>query len=170
MFKRKEGQALRNVLMALENSGCRPGELRQARVRDWQDELGAIFYPRNDERTKNHKDRIILFTGEAATMIKGLIQGKKPNDYIFTTWLGVPYGEKSIIHSIKAVAKRLGYNHIIPYSYRHTRITNMIKAGMSVDQIGAIMGNTPEIIRKHYSHLFADMGHLRELVEKFNNT
>jgi site-specific recombinase XerD len=53
------------------------------------------------------------------------------------------------------------------YSYRHTWATEMLKAGMDVDTLALLMGNSAAIIRQHYSHLLADKQGLREKLERF---
>jgi hypothetical protein len=59
---------------------------------------------------------------------------------------------------------------LTPYSYRHALATAWLKAGRSIDQLAAIMGNTPNIIRHHYSHLLGDARGLRAELEKFRQS
>ena len=40
-----------------------------------------------------------------------------------------------------------------PYSYRHTFATAWPEQGRSVDILAELLGNSPAVIRKHYSHL-----------------
>ena len=41
--------------------------------------------------------------------------------------------------------------------------------GMDVDTLASLMGNSPAVIRQHYSHLLADRQGLREKLERFRD-
>jgi integrase len=55
------------------------------------------------------------------------------------------------------------------YSYRHEAHTAYLEAGGSIDDLAAIMGNTPQVIRRHYSHLTDNPQRLRNLAEAFRS-
>ena len=50
---------------------------------------------------------------------------------------------------------------LTPYSYRHTFATAWLEQGRSVDILAELLGNSPAVIRKHYSHLLGDAENLR---------
>jgi integrase len=70
---------LRELVVCLESTGCRPGELLTATAADWDDRLGAlVFYAdtRRQAGEKRHKiagkdkDRRIFFAGEALDIMR----------------------------------------------------------------------------------------------------
>src|SRR5207253_6787644 len=65
------------------------------------------------------------------------------------------------------IQKKLEWETVTCYSYRHTYATELLKAGMDVDTLAHLMGNSPLVIRLHYSHLLADKRGLREKAERF---
>jgi integrase len=168
-------QTIRNVIIALENTGCRPCELIHATAADWDESLGAIVYYGDDRRRDDEfrhktagkaKDRVIYFTGAALEMMRSLIK-KHPAGPLFQTTRGGGYGEKSVSNGVRAIRERLGMPTLTPYSYRHTFATNWLKAGKPIEILAEILGNTPNTIRKHYSHLCGDRAAIRRQLEEF---
>ncbi len=165
---------LRPVIVCLENSGARPGELTAATAKDWDDALGALVYHadttrREDEfghKTSREKDRIIVFTGEALEIMRGLVAAH-PTGPLFRNRTGRPWTPTTIWERFKKLREQVGNPHLTPYSYRHTIATGLLKAGRSIDLVAALLGNTPNIIRHHYSHLLGDVQGLRAELEKF---
>jgi integrase len=51
----------------------------------------------------------------------------------------------------KTVLSELEIQYRSQYNTRHTFITNCLEAGISVVQIAKWVGNSPEIIMKHYA-------------------
>jgi len=90
-------QPIRRLIVALENTGARPGELSNATAGDWNDQLGAIVYYADDSRREDefaHKtsgkdiNRTIRFTGEALQMVRELVANRGKKDLLFPTRAG----------------------------------------------------------------------------------
>jgi integrase/recombinase XerC len=166
---------LRPLLVCLENTGARPGELISATAADWNGELGAlVYYPDTTRaagefghKTSKKKERVILFTGEALDAVRKLVAAR-PTGALFRTRLGHPWTGDALRERFQHLRGLIGANPLItPYSYRHVFATNWLKAGRSIDQLAALLGNTPTVIRHHYSHLLGDAQGLRAELEKF---
>lgn len=165
----------RALLIALENTGARPGELCGATAADWDDSRGAlVFYP---DRTRGegefrHKTagkdttRTILFTGPALEMMRGLVRDR-PAGPLFRAKHGGALGHKAVCKLFSGLRKRTGFPALTAYSYRHTFATRWLSSGRSVDLLAALLGNSPAVIRRHYSHLLADLDRLRGELEGF---
>jgi integrase len=167
--------AMRNLVIALENTGARPSELINATAKDWDDEAKAIVYYGDDRRrqddfrhktARHKKDRFIHFTGEALDMVRRLVK-ERPTGVLFPSSRGTPYGEKSVQSCFEAFRDRVGMPKLTAYSYRHTMATNWLLAGKSIDILAELLGNTPAIIRKHYAHLCSNRKALRQQLEEF---
>jgi integrase len=168
-------QTTRNIVIALENTGARPGELTAATAADWDDGLGAIVYYGDDRRRQDEfrhktagklKDRVINFTGEALTMMRELVK-KHQEGPLFRTNRGGGYAEKSVVQCFRALRERLKMPKLTPYSYRHTFATRWLLSGRSIDVLAELLGNSPNTIRKHYAHLCADRASIRRQLEDF---
>src|SRR5262249_42481315 len=152
--------------------GARPGELFAATAKHWDDALGALVYHPDATRqdgeyahktASKQKCRIIVFTGEALEVMRQLV-AKHPTGPLFRTRNGNPWTNSTLWPVFIKVRTS---PTVSPYSYRHTLATAWLKAGRSIDQLAAILGNTPTVIRHHYSHLLGDAQGLRSELEQF---
>ncbi len=174
-------RALRDFIIVLEATGCRPGELANATAAHFDPMLRAIVYrakPRDGgfrHKTANKgKDRRILLTGEALAIILRRIK-RYPRGPLFpktryanskhTGPLAQPWNNANIVHKFIRLADRLNLPHFTAYSYRHTMITRLLRAGMSVEKVAALMGNTPAVIHKFYDHVIKYTDELRAELE-----
>jgi hypothetical protein len=134
----------RPFLIALENTGARLQELAQATAKDWDDKLGAlVYYARPKKGEFSHKtsgkkkERVVFFTGEALAMMRELVR-RYPDGPLFRTGHrhkddpGPPrWRPKDIVKVFGGIRKKIG-TYVTAYSYRHTKHTNLLLAGMDV--------------------------------------
>jgi site-specific recombinase XerD len=52
--------------------------------------------------------------------------------------------------TLAAVFKRSGVQKAHAHRYRHTLATRLLEQGASFEQVADILGNSPEVVRKHY--------------------
>jgi integrase len=177
-------KAFRPFIVVLEATGARPGEMANATAADFDAALGAIRYHADSNRlahehrhkTAGHgKDRVIFLIGEALEIVKELVR-KRPRGPLFRTNKprrgdrgGEPNGWSSeeIVKQFTAIRKKTGIPELTAYSYRHTFATAWLEQGKPVDILASLMGNTPNVLRQHYSHLMGDTGNLRRQLEAF---
>jgi integrase len=168
------------VLTILENTGARPGEILHAEAKDFDTELGAFVYHGqvNEDGEWSHKTsrkgraRVIFLSGEALALVRELVKQYpagplfRPSQPCKRAWPG--WREKVLHRMFKKAREKHGLSpRLSMYSYRHTFATNWLKAGRSIDQLAELLGNTPEVIRKHYSHLCGDRKGLRDAFDSF---
>jgi integrase len=167
---------LRHILMALENTGARPEEIVAATAADWNDDLGALVYLPDDRRlpdsyshknARKGKDRVIFFTGPALDMMRQLVR-ERPSGPLFRNRRGTAWRVGKLDERFQRLRDKFGAKVVTPYSYRHTWITNALNAGMPMVHVAELVGNTPEIIARHYSHVDANKKHLRGLAEQLH--
>lgn len=168
----------REFVLCLENTGCRPGELLKATAAAWHDELGALVYYGARRRRKGeagHKtdkkdsDRRIFFSGEALRVMRERVQ-RFPRGPLWPLPKNprLDWQEKHIVWAFEALRKRLAIPGLSAYSYRHTYATRYLEAGGSIDDLAALLGNSPEVIRRNYSHVADNPGRLRALAASFS--
>ncbi len=164
----------RPFIQALKDTGARPGELCAATATDFDEKLGAFVFRKEMSRRsgdfahKNakHKDRVIMLTGQTLATVKELVT-LFPTGKVFRRKNGKPFGRVNVVDRFIKLRRRLKVKGLTAYSYRHTWATELIKAGMDVDTLASLMGNSAAVIRQHYSHLLADRQGLREKLERF---
>lgn len=165
---------LREILVALENSGARPSEILAATASAWHDQAGALVYHADERRLLGEhrhktagadKDRVILFTGDALAMMRALV-AKHPTGPLFRSQrAGRKWHGCVLCDHFCALRPVIGHRAYTPYSYRHTFATRWLERGGSVDDLADLLGNTPEVCRKHYKHLLTDRAGLRARLE-----
>jgi integrase len=170
---------MHRVLIALENTGARPGELAAAEARYWDEERHALVYHADVRRRHGefrskaaaHKDRIIYFTGAALELMQQLIR-QYPTGKLFRTRKGRPFDVRGIQSFFRHFRRRKAVQMpgLTAYSYRHTFATNWLKESRSIELLAELLGNTPAIIRKHYAHLCGDWRTLRRHLEDFTRS
>jgi integrase len=176
--------AFRPLIKCLHATGCRPGELAHATAADFNEELGAIMYHAEDKRLEGEfshktgrkgKERIIMLSGEALEIVKGLVK-KNPSGPLFRTGRGrrlhkhlgrSGWTVKEITNRFRVIRERLKMPRLTAYSYRHTFATAWLEQGRSVEILSELLGNSPLVIRHHYSHLLSDTANLRNQLEDF---
>jgi integrase len=169
--------SFRPFLTVLEATGARPAEIANATATDFDASLGALTYHAEHTRRKGEtshktggkgKTRTIILTGEALAIVRERVE-RYPSGPLFrgTSARRPKLSPSGVAIRFARIRQKVGMPHLTAYSYRHTFATEWLKAGKSIDVLAALLGNSPAIIRKHYSHLLADPGALRLALESF---
>lgn len=169
----------REFFQVLKDTGARPGEIAAATAKDFNAEAGAFIFPkqirrRNDrfahKNAKKGKDRIIFLAGKSLEIVKRLVL-QMPTGTLFRSHrFNEPLRENHWSKVFDRLQDQLNMPNLTAYSYRHTFATEMLKAGMDIETLADLMGNSAQIIRKHYSHLLADKKSLRAKLEAARGT
>lgn len=164
----------KQVLTFLRGTGCRPSELCAIEEKHYDGKMKAIIFRQasnlkdGDFRHKNakKKDRTIFLKGEALSLVERLAE-KHPTGKLFKTKAGNDWTTNKIVTMFLRLRRRLGIAGLTAYCYRHTFATNWLLQGKPVDVLAVLLGNSPEVIRKHYSHLMQDTDRIRQHLEGF---
>jgi integrase len=166
---------LRPVVVVLEATGCRPGELVQAEARYFDPARNALVYPAECRRApgdaghktgRRGKDRVIYLTGEALGVVTDLVR-RRPAGALFRRATGRPHTLQTVGQAFRHLREKLGLPGLTAYSYRHTFATRWLEQGRPVEVLAELLGNTPAVIYRHYSHLTARHQSLRGHLEAF---
>ncbi len=131
-------------LMVLRHTGLRIGDASMLKV---------------SEFTEN---RIYLYTTKAGTPVSIVIP-----DQLVSLLKSLPttaghfflWGQSTHVHSvsnlwrrrIKAICKDLGITPDHPHRFRHSLAADLLMKGASVEDVAAILGNSPAVVQKTYS-------------------
>jgi integrase len=162
-------------------TGCRTGEAIGLQWKHIASDLSAITFA----QSYSSKLRTIKCTKTGTTRkfpcnadLRGLLAtikpiDAKPTDLVFTSPTGLPIDNGKFTNRVwkgcKAGDKT--YSGILPilidsgavaayrcpYNTRHTFITMMLEAGLTIPQVAKLVGNSPEIVLKHYAGSSVDM-------------
>jgi integrase len=170
---------LREFVICLEATGCRPGELLMATAADWKDDLGALVFYKEASRKEGEarhktsgkgKNRYIYFHGESLRIMRERVR-RYPRGPLWRDRGGSEgrWAGRAVVDAFTKLRKRVGMANLSAYSYRHTYATRWLESGRSIDDLAAALGNSAAVIRKHYAHLCDNVDRMRALTEGFTS-
>lgn len=132
-------------------AGLHLGEI--ARLR-WEDiDLSGRWL--HVKKAKTGKPRRVPISGALGEALRPLA---KKSGFIAPHWQEGDYSVKAesdllpLRKSLSEIADKIKWN-----IFRHTFASLLAQTGrVSIDQISALMGNTPEVCRRHYAHLIPE--------------
>jgi integrase len=166
---------LKPFIQALKDTGARPGEIAAATAENFDPEAAAFVFRKasrmRSDRFKHKnaskgKERVIFLTGETLVTVRELV-AKFPTGPLFRRKVNRGFHKTCIVMAFQKLQRKMKMPMLTAYSYRHTFATEMLKAGMDVETLAELMGNSAAVIRLHYSHLLADKPALRGKLERF---
>jgi integrase len=178
---------LAKFLRVLRGTGARPGEVIHAECRHYHPDLGALVFPWNpapgEYRWKNGKktrrDRVVYLTPELNELVAAEVKARGGQGRIFRTVRGRHYNNNNLTNIViklaghEAVRKwcrenRFDAGKIMCYSFRHSYITRMLKAGCPIKLLADLCGTSVKMIEETYSHAHDDHEAMRRLFLQFS--
>jgi len=171
---------MRDMLIFLRDTGCRPVEMLNAEPYHWHPADKVIIFegnPKRGYRWKNAKklrradrNRYIYLDDACSEMVA---TRAKRGGYLFPSTRGsfLPTGRFdgrfAILRekpSVQKVMQELNVDpdHVTPYGFRHRWITNMIARDVPPAKVAILAGTSVEQIEKTYCHLAANRSAMRE--------
>ncbi len=164
----------RTLTYMLIDSGARRGEAAGAKWKYIDLEKGtwyiacALHYSKKrgiyESLPKNYKKRIVNLSPETIALLKlykaeqeerRRIYGSKwvDTEYVFTQNNGEMMNPDSITQWLDKFSSENDLPHIHPHALRHTTASEMIAKGVDAVTAAAVLGHTPEVLLKIYSHV-----------------
>lgn len=144
--------ALRAILVALRETGCRPSELRRAQLEKCDLVAGVLLVPNKTARSTGKDERAIYLSEEAKALVRGLI-GDRTAGYVFLTQSGKPWTYTNLVerwqHLVTKVPVPKG---VTLYTYRRTFISAAINdRNVNPALVAQLVGHVGlDMILKHY--------------------
>jgi site-specific recombinase XerD len=146
----------RELFIALHQSGVRPCELVSVEARHFEQ---GKFWRVWGKATKNRPggERLVGLTPQLVEVSQRLA-ARYPHGPLFRNTKGTAWTEataQGLFQRLRGRLRRLGHDVpdlATPYALRHTFTTNRLGDGWSGEDLAKQMGNTPEVINKHYNH------------------
>jgi integrase len=175
LMKLVKSEPVRDILTVAWETGTRPVNLSRATAANLTEEEAAfIFTDKNtDPGSPVHKTfkqtgrpLVVPLTDAARDIVRRLAK-KYPEGPLFRTPTGLPWTALRLANTVLHYAKQAGLDgRFTAYSCRHTRATALLEAGHTDTDVAAILGNTPGVIHRNYSHVSAKVNRLRDLLNK----
>ncbi len=161
-------QQFRDFVFAMQETGCRPGEVRNVIAADVNLEAGIWLLGKHKTAKKTGKPRVVYLTPAMIDLCRKLVL-KNPEGPIFRgPRENKPYSKNAVRIRFRRLRAKLPHLvGVVAYSYRHTYCTNALVNGVGVAQVAELLGHTStDMVTSVYSKLSAQVAHLRDAAKK----
>lgn len=140
----------RPMVRAALLTGGRYGELRHAKVKDYDRQARTVFLL----ETKNSEQRPAYLDDDGVTLIEQSIAGKNPADFIFLRPDGAQWQKSQQQRRMEEAFDRAKIDKTTFHDLRRSYGARLARGGVPMAVIAEAMGHKDErITRKHYAHL-----------------
>ncbi|MCA9072529.1 MAG: site-specific integrase [Planctomycetaceae bacterium] len=150
---------LRDLVLFIRCTGCRPGEARKAGMEHFDRETRTLKWS-NKERGKL-KNRKILLNDEALSLFLKWAM-KYPTGPAFRNREGNPWSSGAVVNGFIRISNKTGIK-VTAYTIRHSFCTNALKAGESTYDVAKLMGHADtKMVEQVYGHMQLEDDRFRE--------
>ena len=149
---------LRDLVIVGLDTGLRPGNLVGLHS-EWVQQAGTcLIVPREHTKTKQLPITIPL-TSRAADIVHQYLERAR-SEYLFVSNTGRPYTCTEANRMLQRAAVKAGLRDVCLYTLRHTFISRLVQAGVSLPEVAALAGHRDIRMTMRYAHLAPH--HLRD--------
>ena len=145
------------VILGLD-TGLRPGNLVRLHCAWVQPGETCLIVPREETKTKQLPITIPLTT-RAANIVRQYLK-RAHSEHLFVSKTGRPYTAAEANRMLQRAAVNAGLRDICLYTLRHTFISRLVQAGVSLPEVAALAGHRDIRMTMRYAHLAPQ--HLRD--------
>lgn len=162
-----EGDPFHNLLVALSESGARPGEVIRVTAQDVDFAEGTWTLKEHKTAKKTGKKRVIYMSDRLSELTNKLAK-QNPTGPIFLNADGNPWNLNAINDRFERKRKSQSLDkEITAYHFRHAFTTDALENGVPIATVSELLGHTStEMVSKHYSKLSERKAHLRAAVQQ----
>jgi integrase len=166
IFEASKAQSFKDLLTALEQTGCRPGEASSVEAKHINLELGVWVLPKHKTAKKTGKPRTV-YLNPAMLELSRTLMAKNPEGPIFRNHRKKPWNRNAIRCRFRVLRKRFPeFGHFTSYSYRRAFITDALVNGVEIAKVAELVGTSINMVMRHYSQLQERTAHMREMASK----
>jgi integrase len=146
-------EAFSDLLVALIESGCRPGEVFKVTAAD-VDSDATTWTIRGKTTSRTGKPRVIYLTAKLAEITRKLI-ARNPAGCLFLNSKGNPWNRNAVRCRFRKKGRVASFGKIKAYGLRHLYGTDALtKQGVPVAVVAELMGHSDlKMLSEHYGHL-----------------
>jgi integrase/recombinase XerC len=149
--RRRFGAAFRRLLLALDWTLCRPGELVRLEWEHihWEHDVAILA----DHKTKRTgKPKIIPLVPKMKRLLEWLHRRHK-SSFCFVNSAGDQWTVNAVNQRMARIRNRCGLKGICPYTIRHRAATNAILRTGDLKMTSLLLGHTSSTTTERYTHL-----------------
>lgn len=163
---------LRDVLFALQQTGCRPCEVVSVTAADFDPAAGVWVLREHKTSGKTGRPRVV-FLPPAVVELCARLAAAHPTGPLFRRAGGTPFPASYYLpRLVRALRRKLALpESVIPYGMRHTFATDALANGVPDEQVAELLGHTgTAMLHRHYAHLGAKAAALRAALGRVRGT
>jgi integrase len=157
--------AFRDFVIALQETGARPGEVAQ--VSAHQVDLENALWVLTEHKTagRTGRPRIIYLTPTMVELCRQQV-AKNPSGPLFRNSRGRPWTGNAVRCRFRRLRKRHPeLKGVVAYCYRHTFATDGLERGVPIATMAELLGHSSTaMLSAHYGHLSQKGAYLRQAV------
>jgi integrase len=157
------GQAFKDFVFAMQETGCRPSEVARVTAADVNLEAGTWTFTRHKTARKTGQPRVVFLTPAMAEVTRKLMDAH-PTGPLFLNRLGQPFTRNAIRCRFRQLRRKLPHlKAVVSYCYRHSFVTDALVNGVPAATVAELVGHKDlKMIQEHYAHLAEKRDHLRQ--------
>lgn len=167
VFDATKDRAFKNVLTAMQETGCRPGEVSVVEAKHANLDAGVWVLPEHKTGKKTGKPRVVYLTPAMIELTKELAE-KNPSGPLFLNFRRRPWNRNAIRCRFRQLRKRFPeFGHFTAYSFRRAFVTDALQRGVGVAQVAELVGHVgTDMVMRHYNQLQERVSYMREMAAK----
>jgi integrase len=161
-------QSFRDFVLAMVETGARPGEVRRVTAAHVNLELGVWVFKEHKTAKRTGRPRVIYLTPAMVELTRTLI-AKHPEGPLFRG----PRSKRGFTRNgVRCRFRRLREKlphlaGVISYTMRHSFATQALVNGVGIAQVAELMGHADtSMVSQHYAHLAGKVDHMREAARR----
>jgi integrase len=157
-----------DYLLALAESGARPGEVAKLTPGDVNLELGVWDLSRHKTRKKTARARVVYLTPALLDLTRRLPFAAAPGQPLFRNRNGNPWNRNNVYYRIETLRKKFPHlADVVPYTFRATFATDALERGVPEATVSELFGHTDtRMLHRHYNKISQRVKHLQEAAWK----
>lgn len=155
---------LADFLQLLWLTGARPSEIAGLTVQQVKQSVNGVIVLTDHKQAYQGKQRHLILNDEAVQIVKRRAEG---TDGLLFSGQNGRITATAIGSRLRRLTIKLGMRRVVPYGYRHTFATDALTNGIADVHVASLLGHaSTTMLHKHYSHLTARMGMLRQVIQQ----
>lgn len=156
-------EAFRDLIAALVETGCRPGEVIRLTAAQVDLARGVWVVPNKTRRKTGEPTRDVVLIPSMVERSRRLAE-RWPEGPIFRNSSGTPWTRHTIAHRFGRLRERLGLGKAAAaYALRHAYVTDALERGVPIATVAELVGHKDTtMILRTYSKLSKRTEHLRD--------
>ncbi len=161
-------RAFRDFVLAMIETGARPGEIRKLTAANVNLELGTWFFREHKTAKRTGKPRVIYLTDAMVELSRRLVEQYPEGPLFRGPRSKRGYSRNGVRCRFRNLRAKLPHlKGVISYTMRHSFATQALVNGVGIAHVAELMGHADtSMVSEHYAHLAGNVQHMRETARK----